>query len=83
MGEPSSTVARERCQDDDPAKRSRGSRQDHEDDRSMLIRRRRAGDAPDKMLVQMAGGDDRAMLVLQYATALLAVIGAFLLAGFR
>lgn len=49
----------------------------------MLIRRRRVGNAPDKVLAQMAGGDDRAMLVLQYATALLAVIGAFLLAGFR
>jgi len=49
----------------------------------MLIRRRRANRASDEVLVRVADGDDRAMLVLQYATALLAVIGALLLTGFR
>jgi hypothetical protein len=49
----------------------------------MLTRRRRANNVPDEVLVQAADGGDRAMLVLQYATALLAAVGAFLLAGFR
>ena len=83
MGEWSWSVASERRGDDDPRKRSRGSRNEHEDDRSMLIRRRRANRASDEVLVRVADGDDRAMLVLQYATALLAVIGALLLTGFR
>jgi hypothetical protein len=54
-----------------------------EDDRSMLTRRRRANNVPDEVLAQVADGGDRAMLVLQYATALLAAVGAILLAGFR
>jgi hypothetical protein len=49
----------------------------------MLTRRRRANNVPDEVLVQVADGGDRAMLVLQYATALLAAVGALLLAGFR
>ena len=49
----------------------------------MLIRRRRADNAPDEVLVEVADDGDRAMLVLQYATALLAAVGAVLLAGFR
>jgi hypothetical protein len=48
----------------------------------MLTRRRPADKVRDEVMVRMAD-DDRGMLVLQYATALLAAVGAILLAGFR
>ncbi len=50
----------------------------------MLIHTRRPHNAPNEVVVPVADrGYDRAMLVLQYAIALVAAGGAFLLARFR
>ena len=49
----------------------------------MLTRTRRADPLDDALVQAAEAGNDWAMLALQYATALLAAAGAFLLAGLR